>query len=221
MSDKYNPSDFPLPEGFSFSKYKLNLDESTNKIACTIPVFFTWTRELVTPEVDEATNVKKWSVSCAIPKEASEAVVAEARKLCDAMMKADGNKTGAYPHFMRDGAAKDSSGMFIRSGGRLQEYYYFTAKTRNLPKVLQRVDGDLIPAESLDIVYSGGYGFIAGSIIPISYGDSSSKRGTSFWFNKILFAGGGKALGSAGRSDEDDFGDVFSSGTTKEANSFF
>jgi hypothetical protein len=216
VSNIYSPVDFPKPEGFSFAKYKLALDEGRNVIALTVPALLTWTRDCITPEVDEATQQKKWSLSLAIEKGEGDDFLKEVRVACDKMMKADGVK-GPYPHCIKDGAAKDQDGNFYRSAGRLHNYFYLKAKTKQPPKVLSREDGDLITRPDTSEVIAGTYALVAGSIIPISYGEGG-KRGTSFWFNKILLCGGGKPMGGSSRSDEDDFGSIVPSG---EAASYF
>lgn len=209
ISGIYLPSDFPKPEGFDFKKFRVAYEESRNNVVVTIPALLTWTRDCITPETDEATQQKKWSLSLAIEKGEGDAFIKEVRSACDLMMKADGAK-GAYPHCIKDGAAKDAEGVYLRSGGRLEHYFYCNAKTKNAPKVLVREDGDLITKLDTSEVIAGTYALVAGTIIAVSYGEGG-KRGTSLWFNKILLCGGGKPLGGSSRSDDDDFGSLVQS----------
>jgi hypothetical protein len=217
VENVYTPESFPKPEGFSFSKYKLALDESRNNIAVTLPCLLIWTKDCIEPEVDAISGAKKWSLSLAIEKGEGDALIKELKSSIDKMMKADGVK-GAFPNCIKDGAAQDSDGNYFRSGGRLMHYHYANAKTKQPPKVLTREDGDLITLPDTSQVISGTYAMIAGTIIPVNFGEGG-KRGASLWFNKILLCGGGRPLGGNSRSDEDDFGGFV--GGSSDAAGFF
>jgi hypothetical protein len=209
MDTSFNLKDFPPPAGFSFDKYDVKHVEASNTVQVTLPVLLTWTRELAVPETNDVDGAKKWIVGFAIPKAEGAKALAAIKAACDTMMKADGHKAGAYPHCVRDGGAKDGNGMFVKSGGKLADWAYCTAKTKRVPRLLEKASSGMLEIEATK-VQAGTYAYLAANIIAIGYGEKAgNKRGTSCWFNKILWLGGGNPIvGGGARSDEEDFGSV-------------
>ena len=207
--------DTARPEGFSWTKFKVAAEGSTAQI--TIPCLLTWTKNVAEPEIGDDEK-KKWSVGIAIPK------TDEAKPLVDALRKAEADIIkaagikGAFPSFLRDGAAKDSSGLYVKSSGKLADFMYTTGKTRKAPRCLERgSNGSFIEFDAKS-VNAGGFAMLSASLIVVGHG-SDSKKGSSLWFDKILWLGGGNQIaGGGGVSDEEafDFGgdDTKSSGSS-------
>ena len=201
-----------LPAGFSWDKYKIEV--SGDKIKLVVPMMPTWTKELTDPviEPDRATgkDVAKYIIAGAIPKTATKLI--EAIKAAEAeAAKNAGIKNASFPSFLRDGADKDSSGNYIKQGGRLKDFHYFSAKTKKQPRVLERGTASFIDADPAS-VYAGGFCVLSGTLLFVGWG-SDAKKGSSLWFNQLLWCGGGTNMGGGGSSAEDDFSDYLDGGT--------
>ena len=192
-----------LPSEDFFERARFNYDASVNTLRVTLPVLFHWTGSLAKP--DEGPNGKddlKWSVGCAIPTAQSD-LIGQIRTHEAMLAKAHGLK-GAFPSFLRDGAAKDASGLFLKSKGRLQDFHHFTAKTKRPPRIVEKAPSGMLEVQP-ERLFSGTFGLIAMDLIIIGFG-SDTKKGTSAWFSSILSCGGGKPLRGGAQDDESDFG---------------
>ena len=221
MSDIINEQG--RPEGLSLDAFKVELNADETSFKLVAPVKLTWVRELQQPELIEGRDgaeEKKWSVAAAIPKVGSDKLLAAIKAASDTIAKNAGVK-GPYPHFLRDGAATDSAGMFVKQDGRLQNYHYFTAKTKRAPVVKTQGSDGFLPCD-LEDIYSGGYALLSCNVIMVTYGGSAGgKKGTSAWLNRLLWVGGGTNLGGgSGGSEVDDFGDLLPSGGGESAENF-
>ena len=207
------------PEGFAWNKFKVKTEGERADLV--IPCLVSWGKNVSEPDVDDEGR-KKWSVGFAIPKEGAEELMAQLREAEEAIVRTAGVK-GAFPSCFRDGAAKDGSGMYVKSRGALADFWYGTAKTRKAPRVIERGDGsgflDIDPGR----VVGGGYCMLSTSMVVLGYG-SDSKKGSSLWFDRILWLGGGNQIaGGSSMSDEDafDFSNVVSNGAKRaKAESF-
>jgi hypothetical protein len=191
-----------LPAGFDFTKAKVEHEVAANRVHLVLPALLTWTQNLSEPELDDRDGSKKWSVAAAVPKDQAAKLITRIKTACDAMMLAEGVKGGTYPHFLLDGGEM-SGGIYKKSAGKLRDFMYCTARTKRAPRLFVQGTDGVVPTEA-EAIYSGGYGWIAGNVISVEY---QGKKRTSFWFDKLLFAAGGKPIGSGGsRSEQDDFG---------------
>jgi hypothetical protein len=204
----YAPSEFPIPPGIDFSKFSIKREEARNSLVISCPILIQATYEMVNPIDDpnaKQEGGKKWTLGAAIPKELGGPLIAAIKTASDEIMAGAGHKSGPYPHFLRDGGAKDSAGLYAKAGGKWSEFGYFSVKSKRCPIITERDEhGQIIDigASELEV---GRYALLNFSVIAITYGGAGGKLGTSAWINRIHFVGGGKALSGGGAREDADF----------------
>jgi hypothetical protein len=207
MTDIYSVSDFPLPPGATLDRFSIKQDASANKLTVSATVWLQSVYELHNPAEDtfaKQPGGKKYTVGLAVPKTAT-GFLSQLKKAADAMMLADGVK-GAYPHAIKDGAAQDGNGLYVKAGGRLQEWAYWSAKSKR-PPIVTRKEGDHVIEVPVTEAIGGTWAIVLFDLIPIAYGGQAGggKRGTSAWISRLHLLGGGKPIQGGGRSDDTDF----------------
>jgi hypothetical protein len=213
MSDLYQVTDYPLPTGASTDKFVVKHDEAANKLTVSATVLLQSVYELHNPADDQFAKTpggKKYTVGLAIPKTAT-GFLSQLKKSSDAMMLADGTK-GPYPHAVKDGGAQDGNGLYVKAGGRWQQWAYWSAKSKRAP-VVTRKEGEHVIEVPLTEAVAGTWAIVLFDLIPIAYGGQSGggKRGTSAWVSRIHLLGGGKPIQGGGRTDDSDFMSMVSS----------
>lgn len=210
MSDDiYKATDFPMPpSGIDFTRFTVKHDAARNSASITCPVLLQSSFELVNPTDNvHKPGTQKWTGGFCIPKVAGAPLLAALKKVSDEMMKLDGAK-GAYPNAIKDGAAKDGSGLYVKAGGKWSEFAYFSAKSYRCPTFTKKdQNGALIEIPANELV-QGTYGILLLDLIVVSHGGqggAGGKRGTSAWMSRYHQVGGGMPIGGGAGRDESDF----------------